>query len=71
MSVRLPGEVSERVLSLLDYGPSDHAAQPSKNGQHATPNKPFVSRNAVLVALIEAGLEAVEAASLSKTKGKK
>ena len=71
MSVRLPGDTAERVFALYDWGPEDHMAQPSKDGKHGTPSRPFISRNAVVVALIEAGLEAVEAAAAAKPKGKK
>lgn len=71
MSVRLPGDVAERVFYLHDLGPEDHQAKPAKDGISATPFRPFISRNTLVVALIEAGLEAVQAASAAQQKGKK
>lgn len=71
MSVRLPGELAERVISIVDYGLETDQAKPAKGGESARPRVQSVSRNTVLVALIEAGLEAVEAAASNKPKGRK
>lgn len=71
MSLRLPGDVAERVFLLHDFGPDDHQGKPSKDGNLATPARPFISRNSVVVALIEAGLEAVQAAAAVQQKRKK
>lgn len=67
LTIRLPGELAERVISLHDYGPAEGLAQPAKGDKSATPNRPFVSRNSLLIALIEAGLEAVESVSKPTT----
>ena len=67
MSVRLPGDTAERLFALYDLGPDDHTAHPGTG----LPSKPYISRNSVVVALIEAGLEAVEAAAAARKKGKK
>lgn len=67
MSIRLPGSTAERVFSLYDLGFNE----PWKAPDLTKPHKPNYSRNSVVVALIEAGLEAVEAAAAAKEKGKK
>ena len=67
LSVRLPGQTADRVFALYDLGFNE----PWKAPDLTKPPKPNHSRNAVVVALIEAGLEAVEAASAAKQKGKK
>lgn len=67
MSVRLPGETAERVFALYDYGLNEPWEAPDMT----KPQKPNYSRNSVVVALIEAGLEAVQAAAAAKPKGKK
>ena len=61
LSVRIPGEMANRVFQLIDQGLPEHWAQPNKGNT----NKPFLSRNALVIALIEAGLEAVEAVAVS------
>jgi hypothetical protein len=45
ISIRLPGDVADRVLAIYDLNNQGHGS---------------LSRNKLLVALIEAGLEAVE-----------
>lgn len=68
MSIRLPGETADRLLALYDLGLSDFPPTPVDFDQ---PRKPQYSRNQLVIALIEAGLEAVEAVSKNKPKGKK
>lgn len=68
MSIRLPGETADRFLALYDLGLSDFPPNPVDIEQ---PRKPQYSRNQLVIALIEAGLEAVEAVSKNKPKGKK
>lgn len=68
LSLRLPGETADRLIALHDLGLSDFPPTPVDVDK---PRKPHISRNALIVALIEAGLEAVEAAALNKPKGKK
>ena len=68
ISLRLPGDLSDRLVSFKDWGPEDCAAQGATRERSAIPRKRFVSRNSLLVALIEAGLEAVEAARLATPK---
>lgn len=72
ITIRLPGELSDRIFPIHDWGPESHMATTSIDGKGGTPNKPYASRNRVIVALVAAGLEAVEAAAADlKTKGKK
>ena len=66
MSVRLPGDTAERLLAVCDLGPTLWVSP-----DMTKPHKPSFSRNSVVVALIEAGLEAVEAAAAARKKGKK
>lgn len=68
LSLRLPGETADRLIALYDLGSTEFPPTPV-DADH--PRKPHISRNALIVALIEAGLEAVEAAALNKSKGKK
>lgn len=65
MSIRLPGETAERVFGIQDLG------LPWEPPDLSKPRKTHISRNSLVVALIEAGLEAVEAAAKNKPKGKK
>ena len=58
LSLRMPGDLATRVFALYDLGNSGDAGAPA------------LSRNAVVLALVEAGLEAVEALANSKKGGK-
>ena len=68
ISLRLPGDTSDRVFSMFDEGPDDHLVKGATATSDAVPAKRYISRNTLLVALIEAGLEAVEAARLAPPK---